>query len=251
MSTTGLLSGKRIVVTGGGQGNGRAIAEGMAGAGAEVIIVDLNETNAVEAALAIGMTKDHAFALDISDRDGANAFSAAVAEKFGAVDCLVNNAGILIRGKLTDENAAANWDKVIAVNVTGSFNMVQAFRETLIETKGSIINIGSIQSFVAAPNSVAYSASKGAVIQLTKALASELATAGVRVNGIAPGVMRTPMTVSTLANEAAIGPLMQHIPMRRVGEASELAGPAIFLASDMASYVTGVMMPVDGGYLSV
>jgi len=251
MSMTGLLKGKTAVVTGGGQGNGRAIAEGMAQAGAEVIIVDLNEATAIETAMALGMTKEHAFALDISDRAGAMALAAAVAARFGPIDCLVNNAGILLRSKLNDKMAEANWDKIIAVNVTGTFNMVQAFREMLIETKGSIINIGSIQSFVAAQNSAAYTASKGAVLQFTKALAAELAPFGVRVNGIAPGVMRTPMTVSTLANEAAIGPLMQHIPMQRVGEPSELAGPAVFLASDLASYVTGIMMPVDGGFLSV
>ncbi|MCB1516762.1 MAG: glucose 1-dehydrogenase [Hyphomicrobiaceae bacterium] len=251
MSKDGLLSGKRVLVTGAGQGNGRAIAEGMARAGAEVVVVDLNEATARDTAKALGTSEDFAFALDIADREGALGLADAVSGRIGQIDCLVNNAGILLRGKLSDPDAANAWDRTISVNVTGTYNMVQAFRGSLTESKGSIINIGSIQSFVAAPNSAAYTASKGAVLQLTKALAVELARDGIRVNGIAPGVMRTPMTVETMANEAAIGSLLRHIPMRRVGEAQELAGPAVFLASDLASYVTGVMLPVDGGYLSM
>lgn len=251
MNTEGLLRGKRVLVTGAGQGNGRAIAAGMAHAGAEVAVIDLNATTAAETAKALGMPENYAFSLDISDREGARALADTISRRIGPIDCLVNNAGILLRGKLSDPDAFSAWDKTLSVNVTGTYNMVQAFRESLMETKGSIINIGSIQSFVTAPNSVAYTASKGAVLQLTKALAAELARDGIRVNGIAPGVMRTPMTVETMANEAVIASLLQHIPMRRVGEASELAGPAVFLASDLASYVTGIMLPVDGGYLSV
>lgn len=251
MIPKGLLSGKRVLVTGAGQGNGRAIAIGMAQAGAQLVLADLNEDGCAETLAFAGGAGGQVHRLDVSDRAQCLALAAVLQSGGTPIDCLVNNAGILLRGKFDLPQGAEFWDRTLAVNINGPYNMVHAFLPQLEERKGSIINIGSIQSFVATPNSVAYTASKGAVLQLTKALAAELAPRGIRVNGIAPGVMRTPMTVETLANENARTALLRHIPMARPGEPEELAGPAVFLASDLASYVTGVMLAVDGGYLSV
>lgn len=250
ISTSRILDGRTILVTGAGQGNGRGMALGMAAAGARIIAADLNPETAAATAANCGDGGGW-LQLDIADRKSALAAAAEVENRFGPIDCLVNNAGILLRGKVEDDPDLESWMKTINVNVTGCYSMTMAFLGQLKTTKGSVINIGSIQSFVATPNSAAYTASKGAVLQLTKALSVELAKFGIRVNGIAPGVMRTPMTVETLANEKARTALLNHIPMRRPGEVEELAGPAVFLASGMASYVTGVMLPVDGGYLAV
>lgn len=249
-AVVGLLDGLRVLVTGAAQGNGHAIAMGMAAAGAEIIFADVNGEGAAAAAEACGRGAS-AVALDIADRAACRRVAIEIAERRGPVDCVVNNAGILRRGALEEQNADADWDRTLAVNVTGNYNVVQAFLGQLKDRKGSIINVGSIQSFVSTPNSAAYTSSKGAVLMFTKALASELAPSGIRVNGIAPGVFRTPMTEATLGNPAALKSLLHHVPLKRVGEPAELAGAAIFLASSMASYVTGVMLPVDGGYLAV
>lgn len=250
MIPTGMLDGKRVLVTGAGQGNGRAIAIGMARAGAELVLADLNEDACAET-LSLAGGDGRTLRLDIADRDGCLRLAQTLLDEGAAIDCLVNNAGILLRGKFDRPEGPEFWDRTMAVNVGGTYNMVHAFLPHLTERRGSIINIGSIQSFVATPNSAAYTASKGAVIQLTKALAAEFAPRGIRVNGIAPGVMRTPMTVESLSRDDVREALLRHIPMARPGEPEELAGPAVFLASNLASYVTGVMLPVDGGYLSV
>lgn len=246
-----LLDGKRVLVTGAGQGNGRAIALGMARAGAEIIVADLSLENGIETLELAGAPAENAHAVDIADREAVFALAQTVRQRHGPIDCLVNNAGILLRGRFDKSEGAGIWDRTFAVNVTGCHNMIRAFLPDLEQTRGSVINLGSIQSFVSAPNSAAYTSSKGAVLQMTRALAAEFAKKGVRVNGIAPGVIRTPMTVATLANDEARTALLRHIPMDRVGEAEELAGPAVFLASELASYVTGVMLAVDGGYLTV
>lgn len=245
-----LMTGRLVLVTGAGQGNGRGIALGMARAGARVVIADVNLAAAEAVASSCG---NGAFAvhMDISDRDSVRKAADLVLAEAGSVACIVNNAGILLRAGFDAPDSADNWDRIMRVNVTGTYNVTHGFLSQLKETRGSVINIGSIQSFVATPNSAAYTASKGAVLQLTRALATELAVFGIRVNGIAPGVMRTPMTEASLSDETRRTNLLRHIPMQRPGEPEELAGAAVFLASPLASYITGVMLPVDGGYLSI
>jgi NAD(P)-dependent dehydrogenase (short-subunit alcohol dehydrogenase family) len=247
------FTGKLVAVTGAGQGNGAAIARGFASAGAVVAVIDRNvETaRAVAEEIRANQGRADAFELDVSDPDACASLAGELQKTHRALDVLVNNAGVLLRGKVTDAAARTNWARTLDINLGGPFNMILAFLEQLKATKGCILNVASIQSFVATPNSVAYTASKGGVGQLTKALASELAEFGIRVNAIAPGVIATPMTAGTLADPAKVGALLNHVPMRRYAEAEELAGPAMFLCSPLASYVTGAILPVDGGYLAV
>lgn len=247
---TGLLDGRLALITGGGSGIGEGIARAMAAAGARVIVVDVNADGAERVANAIG--GDAAFyALDVSDRVACDALAATVKRDIGAVSILVNNAGIIRRGTVDAPNTRADWDATMAVNLDGPYNMVTAFLDPLKETKGAVINIGSIQSFVALPNSAAYTTSKAGVRGLTKALAIELSPLGVRVNAIAPGLIATPLNANARQNPDYMKNFEHRIPLRRLGEPVDIAGPAVFLASDLARYVTGVTLPVDGGFLSL
>ena len=240
-----LLSGKLALVTGGGSGIGEGIARAMVQNGARVIIADVNGEGAARVATSIGDQATH-HALDVSDRAACD----ALAGKVGPISILVNNAGIIRRGKLEAVGARADWDATMAVNLDGPYNMVTAFLEQLKATKGSVINIGSIQSFVALPNSAAYTTSKGGVRALTKALAIELSPQGVRVNAIGPGMIATPLNEAARHNPNYMANFAQRIPLGRLGEPADIAGPAVFLASDLARYVTGVTLPVDGGFLA-
>ena len=240
------------VVTGAGQGNGAAIARGLAEAGATVALCDVNAA-AVESIAADIRERGgvaQAWALDVTDGEAAARFAAAVESELGAAAILVNNAGIIRRTGLDDPTFEDDWTSVLRVNVDGVKTMVRAFLNQLRATRGRIVNLGSIMSVSAGRNISAYAASKGAVLQLTKALANDLAADGIRVNAVAPGVIATPMTVATRDNPEAIGRFMAHTPMGRVGQPEELVGPVLFLASDMSSYVTGALLPVDGGYLT-
>ncbi|HEU4987087.1 MAG TPA: glucose 1-dehydrogenase [Rhizobiaceae bacterium] len=240
------------VVTGAGQGNGKAIAEGLARAGARVAICDINRKAVEEVAARItgegGQVQ--AYGLDVTEADGVSRFAKAVEADLGPVEILVNNAGIIRRTALDAESFEQDWDDVLRVNLGGVKTMVRALLPQLRKTRGRIVNLGSIMSISAGPGLGAYAASKGAVLQLTKALAHDLAPDGIRVNAIAPGVIATPMTTVTRENPQAIGRFMAHTPMGRVGDPEELVGPVLFLASDMSSYVTGALLPVDGGYLA-
>lgn len=244
-----ILSGRIALVTGAGQGNGKAIAKGLAKAGARVIVTDLNETNAKAVATEIG-AGTVAYQLDVTSRDACLALAQTVTADVGPIDILVNNAGIIIREGLDSPEVASNLERTLKVNVMGSFLPTQAWLGALRETKGVIINVGSIASSTGIPNVVGYSPSKGAVKLMTQALAVELAKDGIRVNAIAPGVIETPMTSYTRQAPERLEKFMLRTPMARVGQPEELAGPVVFLASDMASYVTGVTLPIDGGFLA-
>ncbi|HEX3952252.1 MAG TPA: SDR family oxidoreductase, partial [Stellaceae bacterium] len=189
-------------------------------------------------------------ACDVTDRAACDALAAKVQSEIGPLAVLVNNAGIIRRGKVTDANTRRDWDETLAVNLDGPYNMVTAFLDQLRGTKGAVINLGSIQSFVALPNSAAYTTSKGGVRALTQALAIELSPMGIRVNAIGPGFTATPLNADARQNTEYMANFAQRIPLGRIGTPEDIAGPAVFLASDMAAYITGVTLPVDGGYLA-
>ncbi|MBV9860106.1 MAG: SDR family oxidoreductase [Alphaproteobacteria bacterium] len=245
----GLLNGRLALVTGAGSGIGEAIARAMATAGARLVAVDINEGAAAATASSIGGDAA-SFACDVADRAACDGLAARVRQELGPVSILVNNAGIIRRGKVGDATARQDWDATLAVNLDGPYNMVTAFLDQLRETRGAIVNIGSIQSFVALPNSAAYTTSKGGVRALTQALALELSPLGIRVNAIGPGFTATPLNAAARADPAYMANFGERIPLGRIGTPEDIAGPAVFLASDMAGYITGVTLPVDGGYLA-
>jgi NAD(P)-dependent dehydrogenase (short-subunit alcohol dehydrogenase family) len=241
----GLLDGRLALVTGAGSGIGEGIAKGFAAEGARVIVADVNDAGARRVAGEIGAAAS-AERLDVTDRAAVDALAARV----GPISILVNNAGIIRRTKMEEPTARADWDATLAVNLDGPFIVTTAFRAQLVATKGAVINIGSIQSFVALPNSAAYSTSKGGVRMLTKALAIELSPLGVRVNAIGPGMIATPLNAKARENPDYMKSFAGRIPLGRLGEPADIAGAAVFLASDLARYVTGVTLPVDGGFLA-
>jgi NAD(P)-dependent dehydrogenase (short-subunit alcohol dehydrogenase family) len=247
-----VLNDALILVTGAGQGNGRAIAVGVAAAGARVIVTDVRQDTAQSTAdeiLASG-GKAKACQLDVTDAEACTKLAEQVGSEVGAVNVLVNNAGIIIRETIDSPKAPENWRRVMDVNVNGIFNVVYAWLPSLRQTRGNIINVASIASFVGVGSALGYSPSKGAVKIFTQALACDLATDGIRVNAIAPGVIATPMTASTREDPNRLAGFMTRTPLGRVGQPEELIGPVIFLASSMASYVNGAILPVDGGFLA-
>ncbi len=247
-----ILAGRLALVTGGGQGNGRAIARGLARAGAAVVVTDLNAQTAADVAREIETEGGRAwsYALDVVSAPACQALADQVGREVGPIDLLVNNAGIIIREGMDSPRVIANMERMMDVNVLGTFQPTQAWLPALRSTRGCVINVASIAASAGLPGTVGYSPSKGAVKLLTQSLAVELAKDGVRVNAIAPGVIETPMTAVTRQAPEKLEKFMARTPMGRVGQAEELVGPVVFLASDMASYVTGVTLPVDGGFLA-
>lgn len=248
-----LLQGRLAFITGAGQGNGRALALGLAQAGARVIATDMNSATVAETATLVRQAGGEAwsYVLDVTSAEACEQLASQVSREIGRVDLLVNNAGIIIRETTASPRAAANWKKTIDVNVNGTFNVTMAFLGAIKETRGSIINLASIAAYAGQGASLGYSPSKGAIKMFTQSLAQDLAPHGVRVNALAPGVIETPMTAATREDPGRLQSFMTRIPMGRVGQTEDLVGPVIFLASDMSRYVTGVTLPVDGGFLAV
>jgi NAD(P)-dependent dehydrogenase (short-subunit alcohol dehydrogenase family) len=253
-----LLQNHVAAITGAASGIGRAIAAGFAREGAHVVLLDINEKAAIEAAKEIREAGGRAesFALDVTRREDCIAAAKNVATKVGQVSVLVNNAGINRRNAFTGDPDAVlkDWQDIMAINLSGTFNVTHAFLEPLLATKGRIVNIGSIQSFVhvRTPNSPAYTTSKHGVLGFTRALAAELGKHGVRVNAIGPGLIETPLNAQVRANDPGLVKIfIDHTPLGRAGQAEDIVGPAIFLASDLSSYVTGSIVMADGGYRSI
>jgi 3-oxoacyl-[acyl-carrier protein] reductase len=253
-----LLQNHIAVVTGAGSGIGRAIALGYAREGARVVLLDINEKSVAEVAQEILNAGGNAesFVLDVTRREDCIAMAKQVADKVGPVSILVNNAGINRRNAFTADPEAVlkDWQDIMAINLNGTFNVTHAFLKSLMATKGRIVNIGSIQSFVhvRTPNSPAYTTSKHGVLGFTKALAAELGKHGVRVNAIGPGLIETPLNAEVRANSPdLIKIFLDHTPLGRAGKPEDIVGPAVFLASDLSAYVTGSIVMADGGYRSI
>jgi 3-oxoacyl-[acyl-carrier protein] reductase len=251
----GLLEGHIAAVTGSGSGIGRAIALGYAREGAQVIALDINGEAAAETASAIsrGGGKAQSFVLDVRERGRCREVAGAIEGRFGAISILVNDAGINRRNAFTADPEAVikDWEDIIATNLYGVFNVTHAFLAQLRATRGRIVNIASIQSFmhVRTPNSPAYTSSKHGVLGFTRALAAELGKDGVRVNAIGPGFIETPLNEKVRAtNPELVRIFLDHTPLGRAGKPEDIVGPAIFLASDLSGFVTGSIVMADGGY---
>lgn len=252
MNTSKLLEGRLALVTGARAGIGRAIALQYAQAGARVVLADLRAEDCAATVREITAAGGSAwaFALDITDIDACAALAGRVGSEIGDVDTLVNNAGILIREGIDTPDVHRKIRKVFDVNVMGGFNVLHAFLPALRRTHGCVINIASGAAFIAQAGCIGYSGSKGAVKMLTQTMAVDLAPDGIRVNAIAPGVIDTPMTEATRGDPKRLEGFLKRTPLGRVGQPEEIAAPAVFLASSMASYINGVTLPVDGGVLA-
>lgn len=245
------LTGKNALITGASQGLGWGMAKGLAEAGAFVILVDINETVLQKAQeLNDQGLFAHAFVANLLEREGRSQLKADV-EAFvnNKLDIIINNAGIQIRHPVLDF-PLEDWDKVIELNLTAVFDLAQWAANLMVkQRKGKIINIASVNSIAAGINTVAYCSAKGGVMQLTKTMANELSSLGINVNCIAPGYMATPINTALVNDEQRFEELSQRIPAKRWGQPEDMAGAAIYLASEASNYVCGAMIPVDGGYL--
>ena len=243
------FKGKVAVVTGGSSGMGAATARALASAGAQVNLIDIDKKGAEETAQKTG---SEIFIGDVSNSEFCDLTIDSIVQKQGQVDILVNAAGIILRADALETNDD-NWKRIMAVNVDGVFFMCRsAIRHMVNKKSGSIVNFGSIWGDVASSGATAYCVIKGAVHQLTKALALEHAEDGIRVNAVAPGEVNTPM-IKAGRDKPPTGDELQElanatIPIKRLAEPEEIAEVVLFLASEKSSYMTGSIVPVDAGY---
>lgn len=248
------LKGKVAIITGASSGTGRAAAELFAGEGAIVIAADVHDSEGQQLADQLARrdctcTYVHA---DVSNESDVRAMVHLALSQYGRLDVLFNNAGIEGEQAPTADATTDNWERVIAVNLKSVFlGMKHAIPAMLEHGGGAIVNNASVAGLVGFPGIPAYCASKGGVIQLTRTTALEYATQGIRVNCLCPGVIDTPMVERfTHDNPAALGQLTQTEPVGRLGRPQEVAQLALFLASDRSSFVTGAIIPVDGGFVA-
>ena len=241
------LAGKVAIVTGGGSGIGKAIATAFAREQAKVVICGRDAGKLENAVAGIGLSSRGVKA-DISDGSAISRLVDQTVAQFGRVDVLVNNAGVLLPGK-TDSLTDEEWEQTFNINVRAVWQLSRAALPHLRACGGgSIINIGSVLGFVGARNRVAYAASKGAVLAMTKAMALDLAGEKIRVNCICPGIVETEMVAAFNLDETARQHRLGMHPAGRFGQPEDIAGLAVFLASDEAAWITGGAFPVDGGY---
>ncbi|GBF11272.1 SDR family NAD(P)-dependent oxidoreductase [Tepidibacillus sp. HK-1] len=243
------LDGKVAVVTGSGKGIGKAMALGLAEAGADLVIVARTEEDIQQTVLEVEQKGRKAIGIstDVKKKEEIEKMVAKTLDTFGKIDVLVNNAGMNIRTPALDV-PEEEWELIIQTNMKSVFLASQAVGKHMVEQKsGSIINISSVAGQVALRTGVAYAATKAGIIQMTKTLALEWGKHDVRVNAIAPWYFRTPLTEKLLNNEDYYNEIISRTPLRRVGDVKELVGPAVFLASEASNYVTGHTIFVDGG----
>ena len=253
-----ILKDRVAIITGGGQGLGRAIGREFADEGCAVALVDINSQTVSEAEAEL-RKKGHmaaGYAFDITDHQAYGKTIEDIAKKWGHIDILINNAAIAVYGTIL-EDSLEHWRSQIAVNLEAVYMGTKLVAPAMVRQKfGRVINIASIQGFTASGQCGAYNAAKGGMIALTKSMAVELAPYNIAVNAVAPGFMRTPMSVINGVEESATPDFQKwyvekrHIPMARTGYPEDVAGTVVFLASDYCRYMTGNLLVVDGGLTS-
>lgn len=244
------LEGKVAVVTGGNAGIGEAIAKRFADEGASIVITGRRQQELDRVASVIRLNKGKVLGIagSVTDEMHVQEVVRRTLDSFGRIDVLVNNAGVGDFGKRLHETDDATWAKVLDINITGVFRMTRAVLPHMQrQGRGAIVNISSIASLVGLSGLAAYTASKGALDALTRALAIEYAKEGIRCNGVNPGLIHTPMAASLLADEERLQPILAQYAIRRVGTPEEVANMVLYLASDEAAWVTGGTFPIDGG----
>ncbi|NYS29285.1 MULTISPECIES: SDR family NAD(P)-dependent oxidoreductase [unclassified Pantoea] len=237
---------KVVVVTGAGSGIGEASAKRFAEEGASVVLVG-RTAQKLEETLA-GMTPgDHLVAAcDVSEADQVKQLSETVLKKYGRVDVLVNNAGVIVQGRVHEVGLDA-WKTLMKTDLDGVFHGVHYFMPALLKSKGNVVNISSVSGLGGDWGMSIYNAAKGAITNFTRALAMDYGADGVRVNAVCPGFTLTDLTEDASQDQALMERFYDRIPLRRAGEADDIAHAILFIASDEASYITGVNLPVDGG----
>lgn len=237
---------KVVIVTGAGSGIGAATARRFAAEGARVVIADLTADKLQATAKDLPAERTLVQPTDVSRYEEVERLVAAAVERFGGVDVLVNNAGIAVQGKVT-EASLDDWTKILATNVSGVFHGVRAAMPHLLKTRGCVVNTSSVSGLGGDWDMSFYNTSKGAVSNFTRALALDYGKQGVRVNAVAPSLTFTGMTQDIKEDEALLAKFAERIPLGRGAEPEEIASVIAFLASDDARFVTGVVLPVDGG----
>ena len=243
------LAGRMCIVTGGAQGIGEACVRRFAREGAQVVIADIDDARGAALAAELGGVYLHC---DVGNKPQVDGLVAHAMAAHGRIDVLVNNAGIFKAADFLDMTEA-DFDAVLRVNLKGAFLMGQAVaREMARAGKGSIVNMSSVNGVLAIPTIAGYNVSKGGINQLTRVMALSLAEKGIRVNAVAPGTIATELAAqAVLTSEEARARIMSRTPMRRLGEPSEIADTVAYLASDAASYITGEIVVVDGGRMTL
>ena len=247
------LGGQKAIVTGGSRGLGKAIAEALYSHGAEVVIMSTTDAckKTAEDLEAVGTQRSYGVVCDLSNRaDLERSYGEALTNLGGSVDILVNNAGINLN-HTSQEFPVGDWDLIRKVNYDAVFLLSQlAARSMMLQKYGRIINIASLLSIIGGRMSLGYAASKGGVVQMSKAMSNDWAPHGVTVNCIAPGYMNTDMNSKYFSDLSRSGHLLSRIPVGRWGRTDDVQAAAVFLASREAEYVTGIVLPVDGGFLA-
>ena len=239
-----MLSGKTAIVTGGSAGIGKAIAEEFRNQGASVVIANRSEEKGRQTAEELGCSF---IQCDVSSYDAVTDLVDRTVEEHGGLDIMVNNAGIGMTGTV-ETTAIDDWQQLLEVNLNGVIYGTRAAMPYLKESSGCVLNVASVFGLVGGPQTAAYATAKGAVVNFTRTTAVDYAEAGVRVNSICPGFVRTAMTESELEKDSFYEFVLSQTPIDRVAEPEEVAEPAAFLASEGASYITGVNLPIDGGW---